>query len=283
MPIGQSKAVWKCMWCNLVATNASVTTWWPTLEPMQVVPPDDQILNKCKWRHLVAKIATDASKFVINASGAIWWPNLRWCVVPQKHWLFINKWFLASVTRMTPTRWVRWFSARECVAGLQSGRIHSKPRFLICTLFSPRRRRNTNSSQSATGGIWKTSKQHLWQYWRDHIRGWKSAPHCFKVFSPTTKIKSLPVQLECSSLSRPVPQFRIHCRLAIYGPLPPCRGPHLNSLPLPLTSFSQPHPFCSCPKTHKRSEYLPTKILDFLQSLRQHWWSTFRIFFSGIP
>ena len=98
----------------------------------------------------------------------------------------------------------------------------------------------------------------------------KSAPHCFKVFSPTTKIKSLPVQLECSSLSRPVPQFRIHCRLAIYGPLPHCRGPHLNSLPLPLTSFSQPHPFCSCPKTHKRSEYLPTKIFDFLQSLRQH-------------
>ena len=37
MPIGQSKA----MWCNLVHLQVS-----PDLEPMQVAPPDDQILNK---------------------------------------------------------------------------------------------------------------------------------------------------------------------------------------------------------------------------------------------
>ena len=37
---------------------------------MQVVPSGGQICNQCKWRHLVAKFAT-------NASGAIWWPNLQ--------------------------------------------------------------------------------------------------------------------------------------------------------------------------------------------------------------
>ena len=50
-----------------------------TFQTMQVAPPDDQILNQSKlcqicnyykWRHLVAKFAT-------NASGAIWWPNLQ--------------------------------------------------------------------------------------------------------------------------------------------------------------------------------------------------------------
>ena len=36
MPIGQSKAMWQCKWRHLVAklvTNAS--TWWPKLEPME--------------------------------------------------------------------------------------------------------------------------------------------------------------------------------------------------------------------------------------------------------
>ena len=57
---------------NIRAIQVNVTmhidaTWWPTLELMQVAPPDDQILNGaimfnwCRWHHLVAKIATDAS------------------------------------------------------------------------------------------------------------------------------------------------------------------------------------------------------------------------------
>ena len=37
---------------------------------MQVAPFGGPICNQCKWRHLVAKFAT-------NASGAIWWPNLE--------------------------------------------------------------------------------------------------------------------------------------------------------------------------------------------------------------
>ena len=46
--------------------NASYSTWWPTLQTMQVAPPDDQMLNQSK---LVAKYAT-------YTSGANWWPNL---------------------------------------------------------------------------------------------------------------------------------------------------------------------------------------------------------------
>ena len=47
------------------ATNASGAIWWPKLELMQVAQSGGQICNQCKWRHLVAKIGT-------NASGAIW-------------------------------------------------------------------------------------------------------------------------------------------------------------------------------------------------------------------
>ena len=59
--------------CHLLAkfaTNANGAIWWPNLQPMQVVPSDGRIFNQCKWRHLVANIGT-------NASGAIWWPNLQ--------------------------------------------------------------------------------------------------------------------------------------------------------------------------------------------------------------
>ena len=35
MPIGQFKAMWQC----------SDATLWPTLEPIQVAPPDDHILQ----------------------------------------------------------------------------------------------------------------------------------------------------------------------------------------------------------------------------------------------
>ena len=47
---------------NLVTkflTSSSVATWWPNLEPMQVAPPDDQMLNKCKWCHLAGQFSTD--------------------------------------------------------------------------------------------------------------------------------------------------------------------------------------------------------------------------------
>ena len=37
---------------------ASYATWWPTLQTMQMVPPDDQILNQPKLSHLLAKFAT---------------------------------------------------------------------------------------------------------------------------------------------------------------------------------------------------------------------------------
>ena len=50
--------------------NASYATWWPTLQTMQMVPTDDQILNQCKLCHILAKFAT-------NASGAIWWSKLQ--------------------------------------------------------------------------------------------------------------------------------------------------------------------------------------------------------------
>ena len=60
MPIGQFKAMWQC----------SDATWWPTLEPMQVAPPDDQILNQCKFCHLLAKFETDTK-------CTSWWPNLQ--------------------------------------------------------------------------------------------------------------------------------------------------------------------------------------------------------------
>ena len=45
-----NRAMWQC----------SDATWWPTLEPMQVTPPDDQMLNKCKLCQLVAQLSTDA-------------------------------------------------------------------------------------------------------------------------------------------------------------------------------------------------------------------------------
>ena len=49
---------------NLVGTFAIDTCgaiWWPNLELMQVATSGGQIWNLCKWRHLVAKYATNAS------------------------------------------------------------------------------------------------------------------------------------------------------------------------------------------------------------------------------
>ena len=59
---------WKC-------GNASYAIWWPTLQTMQMVPPDDQIMNQSTLCHLLAKFAT-------NASGAIWY--CKWCHVVAK-------------------------------------------------------------------------------------------------------------------------------------------------------------------------------------------------------
>ena len=62
--------------------NTSYATWWPTLQTMQVPPPDDQMLNQSKLCHLVAKYAT-------YAGGAIWWLNLQLIhVVPSGGQIF---------------------------------------------------------------------------------------------------------------------------------------------------------------------------------------------------
>ena len=50
--------------------QCSDATWWPTLEIMQMVLADDQILNQCKLCHLGTQFATDAS-------GASWLPTLQ--------------------------------------------------------------------------------------------------------------------------------------------------------------------------------------------------------------
>ena len=66
---------------KLQCGNASDTTWWPTLEPTQVMSPDylqtmhvapsgGQIYQQCKWHHLVVEVTS-------NASSAICWPNLQ--------------------------------------------------------------------------------------------------------------------------------------------------------------------------------------------------------------
>ena len=50
-------------------TNIIGATWWPNFSIMQVAPTGGQICNLCKWHHLVAIFAT-------NASGAMLLPNL---------------------------------------------------------------------------------------------------------------------------------------------------------------------------------------------------------------
>ena len=72
--------VWKqCKLCHLVVkygTNASGAIWWANLQLMQLAPSGGQIWNQyasgasggkignqCKWRHLVAKFATNSRSF----------------------------------------------------------------------------------------------------------------------------------------------------------------------------------------------------------------------------
>ena len=83
VPLGGQ--IWnKCQWRHMVgkiATNASGAIWWANLQLMQLAPSGGQIWNQyasgasggkignqCNWCHKEAK-------FVINASGAIWWPR----------------------------------------------------------------------------------------------------------------------------------------------------------------------------------------------------------------
>ena len=53
----------------IFGSNASIASWWPNLQLMQVAPSGGQIYYLCKWGHLVVK-------FVTNASGAMLLPNL---------------------------------------------------------------------------------------------------------------------------------------------------------------------------------------------------------------
>ena len=92
MPIGKSKAIWQrklrnlvanfannennddqilnqSKLCHLLTKFASGAISWPNLQLMQVVPSGGKICNFCKWRHLVAKFAT-------NARGATLWTSL---------------------------------------------------------------------------------------------------------------------------------------------------------------------------------------------------------------
>ena len=75
---------------------------------MQVTQPGGKICNLCKWCHLVAKFAT-------NASGAIWWPNLELMQVAPSGGQFYKlykkqeKWYgVASLTQVIDSiPWVR--------------------------------------------------------------------------------------------------------------------------------------------------------------------------------
>ena len=65
---------------QVMKTYVSGAIWWPNSQLMEVTPSGGQICNLCKWRHLVAKFAT-------NVSSAICWPNLqlcKWCHVVAK-------------------------------------------------------------------------------------------------------------------------------------------------------------------------------------------------------
>ena len=44
----------------IFGSNASIASWWPNLQLMQVAPSGGQICNYCKWRHLVDKFTTNA-------------------------------------------------------------------------------------------------------------------------------------------------------------------------------------------------------------------------------
>ena len=55
------------LWLNSQLMQVA-PSWWPNLQLMHVAPSGGQIFKLCKWRHLVAKFAT-------NVSGAILLPS----------------------------------------------------------------------------------------------------------------------------------------------------------------------------------------------------------------
>ena len=66
----------QCKWRHLVAkfaTNASGAIWWPNLQLMQVAPSGVQIYNLCKWCHVVAKFnpSHGVNFWVCCASGNV--------------------------------------------------------------------------------------------------------------------------------------------------------------------------------------------------------------------
>ena len=85
MPIGQSKTVW----CNLVAkfaTSASVATWWPILEPMQMAPLSSITNWATRWRYLQFwpligakwKLGHQVTPLVFVQNLVIRWCHLHW-------------------------------------------------------------------------------------------------------------------------------------------------------------------------------------------------------------
>ena len=61
MPKKKSQAIWRCMWCHLVAkylTNASGATWWPNFVLLQEVCTNARISNKFIRCHLLTKFSS---------------------------------------------------------------------------------------------------------------------------------------------------------------------------------------------------------------------------------
>ena len=80
-----------CKWLHLVAKfaiNASSAIWWPNLQLMQVVPSGGRICNYCKWCHVVAKFnpSYGVDFWVRCASGNVF-ANI-WIFLIRKKWCF---------------------------------------------------------------------------------------------------------------------------------------------------------------------------------------------------
>ena len=74
-----------CKWRHLVAifaTNASVAIRWPNLQLMKVAPYGRHICKLCKWRHLVTKFATYASDAILLSSSIQVTESISGSVVP---------------------------------------------------------------------------------------------------------------------------------------------------------------------------------------------------------
>merc|ERR1712037_813007 len=95
----------QCKWCHLLAKfaiNASGAIWWLNVELMQVAPSGGQF---CKWCHMVAK-------FVTKASIATWCPKLEPMLIALHVGQICNqcKWhsIAGEITQvLDPIPWVR--------------------------------------------------------------------------------------------------------------------------------------------------------------------------------